>query len=482
MADKKVSQLPSLTTTAAPDLLLIVDDPLGTPVSKNITVKNFFGAVPANTTISGHVLPGANVTYDLGSSTKAWRSLYVSNNTIYIGGKALTVADNGSVLVDGDPITGGGVVTRPTPSITYTGTFGDEPPYWTFTDPKKTLLTSNNTFTETANYYWLDERFDDGYYDLSALESITFNNIGGITDYLDFSDKSEAALESIDFGVLEVVQGGFYLSGFGGVLQTITADNLKSIENTFEMYSNGFTDGPNVVFPELGRIGGDLYLDYNNYYNGLANTAAPSFPVLQRVEGSVYIYQNSFKSYSSFPQLEYVDWEFGFYNNYGEEGQGSYSAPGAPALTHVRGYIEIYNNSNMSSIPAFTNLTNVNYELRIYDNYDLTAFPSFPALQNIYYSGINASGCTSMTTVGTFLPSIKRINGNVSFENCALDQASVDAILVKLASLDGSNGTTVYEYQNIYVHNGTNAYPSETGLDAITTLQGRGCNVYYNSP
>jgi hypothetical protein len=56
MADKKVSQLPSLTTTAAPDLLYIVDDPTGTPVSKSITVKNFFGAVPSNTSINGATL------------------------------------------------------------------------------------------------------------------------------------------------------------------------------------------------------------------------------------------------------------------------------------------------------------------------------------------------------------------------------------------------------------------------------------------
>jgi hypothetical protein len=53
MADKKVSQLPSLTTTAAPDLLYIVDDPTGTPVSKKITVKDFFGAIPSNTVIGG---------------------------------------------------------------------------------------------------------------------------------------------------------------------------------------------------------------------------------------------------------------------------------------------------------------------------------------------------------------------------------------------------------------------------------------------
>lgn len=62
MADKKVSQLTSLTTTAAPDLLLIVDDPNGTPVSKNITVKNFFGAVPSNTVFSARVTMNANTT------------------------------------------------------------------------------------------------------------------------------------------------------------------------------------------------------------------------------------------------------------------------------------------------------------------------------------------------------------------------------------------------------------------------------------
>lgn len=53
MADKKISQLTSLTTSASEDLLLIVDDPNGTPASKKITVKNFFGAVPSNTSFSG---------------------------------------------------------------------------------------------------------------------------------------------------------------------------------------------------------------------------------------------------------------------------------------------------------------------------------------------------------------------------------------------------------------------------------------------
>lgn len=60
MADKKVSQLTSLTTTAAPDLLLIVDDPNGTPVSKSITIKNLFATVPANTAFSANVTVSGN--------------------------------------------------------------------------------------------------------------------------------------------------------------------------------------------------------------------------------------------------------------------------------------------------------------------------------------------------------------------------------------------------------------------------------------
>jgi hypothetical protein len=48
--------------------------------------------------VSSHVLPSANITYDLGSPTKRWRSLYLSNNTIYLGTARITVGTNNNIV------------------------------------------------------------------------------------------------------------------------------------------------------------------------------------------------------------------------------------------------------------------------------------------------------------------------------------------------------------------------------------------------
>ena len=61
-----------------------------------------FGTITA-----GNILPAANVTYNLGSPTAQWQTLYVSGNTIYLDGTALSVSGNilsvagSNVAVDG---------------------------------------------------------------------------------------------------------------------------------------------------------------------------------------------------------------------------------------------------------------------------------------------------------------------------------------------------------------------------------------------
>lgn len=63
-----------------------------------------------NIIVSGNVVPSGNVAYDLGSLENQWRHLYVSSNTIYIGGTPLTI-ENGNLLINGNTVIGGSVVT-----------------------------------------------------------------------------------------------------------------------------------------------------------------------------------------------------------------------------------------------------------------------------------------------------------------------------------------------------------------------------------
>ena len=55
-------------------------------------------------TAPGHLLPNADLAYDLGSTTTQWRSIYVGTGTIFIGGVALGVNQDNYVTVDGNPI------------------------------------------------------------------------------------------------------------------------------------------------------------------------------------------------------------------------------------------------------------------------------------------------------------------------------------------------------------------------------------------
>lgn len=100
MADKKVTQLTSLTTPAAADLLLIIDDPSGTPVSKQITLKNLAGGLP-NTSISGTLTVSSNSTFNGTTATVSANAVFTSSTGpsvaarwIKIGKSTGTVSNN----------------------------------------------------------------------------------------------------------------------------------------------------------------------------------------------------------------------------------------------------------------------------------------------------------------------------------------------------------------------------------------------------
>ena len=115
MADKKVTALTSLTAPTSADLLMIIDNPSGTPVSKQITLKNLAGGMPntavstlsvsANTTINGsNTVVSSNVTFTSARGPRtAARYITVGKSTGTVSNNATTELGGGmqgSILFD----------------------------------------------------------------------------------------------------------------------------------------------------------------------------------------------------------------------------------------------------------------------------------------------------------------------------------------------------------------------------------------------
>jgi len=104
MADRKITELSALTSADNKDLLYIVDDPLGTPVSKKVTLKNLFNSVPANTTFSEKVTVSGNTTLN-GSNTVISSNLNVtSSKGPRINAGVITLGSN-TVVSSNNPTT-----------------------------------------------------------------------------------------------------------------------------------------------------------------------------------------------------------------------------------------------------------------------------------------------------------------------------------------------------------------------------------------
>ena len=98
-----------LATAATQDTTLtFLGSTLSTDDSSSIVIDRAT-TVTSNLSVGGDIVPQTALGGDLGSSTLPWRSLYVSNNTIFIGGTAVGLDANGN-------LTTGGTVVGSTPA------------------------------------------------------------------------------------------------------------------------------------------------------------------------------------------------------------------------------------------------------------------------------------------------------------------------------------------------------------------------------
>ncbi len=85
----------------------------GQPYSSGTTYSNS-NVASYLTQVSGNIIPAANVQYYLGNETNWWKSLYVSSETIFIGGKPLTANTRTNVVTYNNTIIGGPKFSRST--------------------------------------------------------------------------------------------------------------------------------------------------------------------------------------------------------------------------------------------------------------------------------------------------------------------------------------------------------------------------------
>lgn len=55
-----------------------------------------------NSTVTGHILPSADVTYDLGSALYQWRDIYVGPGSLYVNGQKVIEDSAGTIIVSAD--------------------------------------------------------------------------------------------------------------------------------------------------------------------------------------------------------------------------------------------------------------------------------------------------------------------------------------------------------------------------------------------
>lgn len=350
-------------------------------------------------------------------------------------------------------------------SITYTGTVGSGAQA-TLVPPQ---AQQNGSAIVAPSGKWASQIVFDGTNNL--VTGVTFNDLVGLTS----SISLPANVTSVNFPALVYAASGFSIPS---TVSTFSAPEL--VQSAAVQVSGTNTVLTSVSLPKLKYLGvngsgNNIYLISN------PNLTTIDFPLLEACYGSGGIAISSAALTTlNLPSLKYI-----------RGGNSIVSAAltslSFPALETVSNGTFTITNSNLPlvtsfSAPALKDLfgnTNTNASLSVSVGSQFAV--SLPAIERIgvLQTGGNAIQIQGATVQFSMGSSLKLVNGNVDASSGALNQVSVDNILVCLAALDGTNGTTAYSSRTITMA-GSNAAPSSTGAAAKATLIARGCTVTTN--
>ena len=242
------------------------------------------------------------------------------------------------------------------------------------------------------------------------------------------------SLTTINLGAIQQLNNGFTGAGYG----TITSFVANSLIQVNSDFNPTFQNATTVSLPALQYVGGT----FSGSYNVITTF---SLPALIAVNNNFSPTPSPVSTTLTAPNLTYVG--------------NSFSAIGS-AITTV----------DFSSLQYVGGLFN--------PQFTLVTTLNLPAIVRII-AAISLTACPALATF-SLGSTLKQVGNNVIITGAALSQASVDGVLVSLAALDGTNGTTAWSSLTVDMSGGSSATPGATGLAAKATLVGRGCTVTTN--
>ncbi len=236
--------------------------------------------------------------------------------------------------------------------------------------------------------------------------------------------------------------------------------DIAGIDGSVSISSYGVTS---VEFTPLVFVNGGFNISSNT------SLATLDIAALVAVTGTINLTGNASLTGISLPALVYIGGDF-------EGGNGTLATSlDVGALVTVGGAFN-YNDSTADLVTLDVGaLQTVGGQLNI-SGHGLTALD----ISSVLHIGDQFYGGDSAALETIDISGLLSLNGNFNASGCALTQAGVDAILVRLAAMDGTAGTTSYDNWTVDLSGGTSASPSGTGATAKTTLEGRGNTVTVN--
>jgi len=220
------------------------------------------GVVRADGTVTGNIVPDTDVTYDLGSSSKKFKDLYLSGNTITLGNQ--TISSSASGISTSGNITSAGTIQATTITSTapsnLSGSFTGDLKGSVYSDGSATMIdgVAGVILGDVSNASVTTTQLNAGVVE-TQLATVTANltigdplnpdvtiNASGVT-----ADTIQGPIDAADFNITS-----------GAAIRVNTSDNLYlSGEGYISIKSGPLPGGAPTDYSDLDLFGGPISLN-----------------------------------------------------------------------------------------------------------------------------------------------------------------------------------------------------------------------------